>query len=291
MTVSSGNTFGAAYLGILVEAILYGVTGVQTYIYLNNSHRDPRIIVTIVLVLWVLDTLHLALTVHAVYIYLVENFGNFNAIRSPTWSILVQVYIMNISDSLVRSYFAWRVFVLCGKYGRRKLGLILSGSIMSLSLVAAGSLANFASRAFALKTFEQLATEVSAMIYIGIGAAVSADILVAVCLCASLILMRTGSKGDSTVNFLLAFVINTGLLTCLVSIACLVTFLVLQQTFVWIAIFISLGKLYINALLASLNAREMVYRDHINTCTTNHQELTRPIAFNVDMSRTNDSRI
>lgn len=52
-----------------------------------------------------------------------------------------------------------------------------------------------------------------------------------------------------------------------------------------------LWSVYINALLASLNARSLVYQDHINSCTTNHDELTRPMSFNINMSGSMTSRL
>uniref|UniRef100_A0A8H7Y6W8 DUF6534 domain-containing protein n=1 Tax=Psilocybe cubensis TaxID=181762 RepID=A0A8H7Y6W8_PSICU len=68
---------------------------------------------------------------------------------------------------------------------------------------------------------------------------------------------RVGSKRtDHVVKLLMLFIINTNLLTTILSIVGLVTFLVLPHATVYGAIGFILGKTYFNAFLSILNARE-----------------------------------
>jgi hypothetical protein len=80
-----GETVGAAFIGLVGSAILYGMTNLQTYIYYNRFPRDWVFHKVFVGVLWALDTFHLALTVHLVYHYLVKNFGNSAALINIVW--------------------------------------------------------------------------------------------------------------------------------------------------------------------------------------------------------------
>lgn len=78
-------------------------------------------------------------------------------------------------------------------------------------------LIGYASRAFQLGTFARI-DAVSTYLYVSFAAAVAADSTVAISLCALLFHSRTGiKKTDSILRILMAFSINTGLLTRYVS--------------------------------------------------------------------------
>jgi len=75
---------------------------------------------------------------------------------------------------------------------------------------------------------------------------------------------RTGfRRTDSLVNILLVYTINTGLLTGIVAMLCFILYAVMPDTYIFMAIFLNLSKLYLNALLATLNARSNL-RDQMN---------------------------
>ncbi|KDR84511.1 hypothetical protein GALMADRAFT_716220 [Galerina marginata CBS 339.88] len=186
------STLGAALLGTFTASILYGVTSVQTFLYFHDSRNDGRFLKSLVLFLWILDTIHLGFTYHGLYFYLVTNFGNFAVLLSPTWSILAQVYITTISDLIVRGVFSRRVSLLCGP--RRMLAFFLPVFIMTLSLLVFACGCAFASRAFILGTYAKM-NEAASMLYTSLGAAAVADTVIAVSLCSLLIQSRTGFKG------------------------------------------------------------------------------------------------
>ncbi|KAF8968560.1 hypothetical protein BDZ97DRAFT_1727027 [Flammula alnicola] len=223
-----------------------------------------------------LDTIHLAFTSHGLYFYLVTSFGDFEVLLGPTWTILAQVYVTNLSDLIVRGFFAMRVSVLCGR--RKTLGFILPLVITILSLVVFSFGCGFASKSFILRTYARM-NEASAMLYASFGAAVVADTTIAVSLCTLLIRSRTGFKEtDSIVTKLMAFSINTGLLTSIAAIACFVTYAIWPQRFIFLGIYFALSKLYVNSLLASLNARSAL-RGNSYEVTTMPTGISTPIAF------------
>ncbi|KAF8889447.1 hypothetical protein CPB84DRAFT_1449062 [Gymnopilus junonius] len=270
------GTLGAAYLGVLFGAILYGITSVQTFLYFHDSRDDGRLLKLVVLFLWLLDTIHLALICHGLYFYMVTNFGDFAVLASPTWTLIAQVYLTTISDLIVRGFFCRRVFILCSR--RKVLAWVLPTIIIMLSLTVAACGCGFASRSFVLKTYKKM-SEAAAMLYVSLGLAVAAGGIIAASLCTLLLQSRTGFKRtDSILSFLMAFSINTGLLTSVCAIACFVTYALWPQRFIFMGIYFALSKLYVNALLASLNTRSSL-RNQSYGMSTISQSVSMPIAF------------
>ncbi|TFY77363.1 hypothetical protein EWM64_g6648 [Hericium alpestre] len=89
-SVTIDDTFGAALIGLLFGAVLYGVTNLQTWLYFRHYDKDPRALKALVLVLWFLDTLHLALCARTIYWYLVTNYSNPSALANNMWSMSIQ---------------------------------------------------------------------------------------------------------------------------------------------------------------------------------------------------------
>ncbi|KAK0471226.1 hypothetical protein IW261DRAFT_1572276 [Armillaria novae-zelandiae] len=95
---SLASTLGAAYLGSSVALVLYGITNLQTFIYYKRYPGDWWFYKYSVVVLWVFDTLHVVLSMHALYFYLIESFGNYLALVKIVWSskLIVLVNVRTI---------------------------------------------------------------------------------------------------------------------------------------------------------------------------------------------------
>ncbi|KNZ75372.1 hypothetical protein J132_03412 [Termitomyces sp. J132] len=95
------SKLGAAFIGNLIAAVFYGITCVQTYMYSKKSDRDRTWFKGVIYFLWILDTLHLAMISHALYYYLISNFGNLVALVSPSWTNslvrMLMLYTINTS--------------------------------------------------------------------------------------------------------------------------------------------------------------------------------------------------
>ncbi|KAH0826769.1 hypothetical protein J3R83DRAFT_5179 [Lanmaoa asiatica] len=89
------------------------------------------------------------------------------------------------------------------------------------------------------------------------GVSAAGDLLIAVLLCYMLQTSRTGfRKSHTLINKLIVFSINTGLLTSLFALASLVSISLWPQSFIYVAFYFCIGRLYCNSLLATLNARK-----------------------------------
>ncbi|KAL7278801.1 hypothetical protein ACG7TL_007812 [Trametes sanguinea] len=88
-----GPTYGALFIGLLFSAVLFGVTMLQTFVYFQQYPSDRAWRKLAVSWLWFLDALHLALSAHFVYHYLVSNYANPAALSHIVWSFKFRVVI------------------------------------------------------------------------------------------------------------------------------------------------------------------------------------------------------
>ncbi|EIW58226.1 uncharacterized protein TRAVEDRAFT_85367, partial [Trametes versicolor FP-101664 SS1] len=93
-------------------------------------------------------------------------------------------------------------------------------------------------------------------LYLGFSAEASGDLIIAIAQCRVLWSLRTGLRRSNMIlRSLMAYSINTGLLTSLCALAALISFGCDHSNFIYFAFYFVLSKLYVNALLAQLNAR------------------------------------
>jgi len=122
----------------------------------------------------------------------------------------------------------------------------------------------YVAKAYKIPTFVGLSQIKAESISVNVLGAAT-DLLIAGTLCTLLNFSRTGfQRSDAIINRLIIFSVNTGLLTSLCALASLISILVAGNTFVYIAFFFCLGRLYTNSLLATLNARKMFFRGTIS---------------------------
>ncbi|CAL1710997.1 unnamed protein product [Somion occarium] len=256
------TALGPLLIGGLVSTALYGVTCIQTFVYFQKSEGDRLLLKTLISTLWLLDTLDVVLNGHILYHYLVTNFANPFALTSPVWSLVLHVSITAITNFLVRGMFTRRVFRL--SQGNWILTVFIT-AVSLLDLVCSVVVTVMAFH----DTFAEL-MQLSTLLYLDFAAVFSADASIAVSLCYYLRVNRTGvRKTDSLINILMLYTVNTGLLTALDASAGLIMFAVMPNNLMYVAFYLQLSKLYVNAYLASLNARETL-RDRTEDIVSIH---------------------
>ncbi|EIW55740.1 uncharacterized protein TRAVEDRAFT_73541 [Trametes versicolor FP-101664 SS1] len=263
--LSLDDTLGAAFLGNIAAACLYGGTVVQTYIYYGRNGGDRLYLKLLVFFLWLVPLSRPCRpSAEFIYYYAVKDFSNPLALEIPIWSIMAQVVVTGVSDLIVRSIFCDRVWKCTPISFGLFAGMRNPWESICTVLIAAkfedddiphwGSLA-FAIKGLSLASFADL-FEVSTILYISLGSGVLADVLIAASMCVLLAQRRTGfSRTDSIVRVLTMYSINTGALTSLCALLCLVSYATMPTNFVFIAFYFVLPKLFLNSLLATLNAR------------------------------------
>ncbi|KAJ7347621.1 hypothetical protein DFH08DRAFT_868344 [Mycena albidolilacea] len=124
---------GPMLIGVLVSTFFQGVLSVQAYIYYENFPEDPLSLKALVAFVWTLDFVHLVLISHAMYYYLVTNWGNVAALGLTTIEFDLHLVFLSVATFTCQAYFLHRVWRFTN---RNKLltGILATGCISTLVL-------------------------------------------------------------------------------------------------------------------------------------------------------------
>ncbi|KAF8272840.1 hypothetical protein EI94DRAFT_1826692 [Lactarius quietus] len=242
------NSYGAAFVGLLA----LGLTIAQTWIYFWYYHdRDSKALKLFISFITFMDALLTILSGYVMYWYLIVNFDNVENLSTSTWALNLQIIISIISGTSVEFYYARRVY---------KVSQSITCPILIVALVTISSSCGlfFTLEGAALKRF----TNSHALTWVSVSgmiAGVLAELLLASAMCWSLYRKKTGfARSDSIITTLMAYTINSGLLTCVLGAAMAISSLVSPYSLIWLSFFWALGKCQVNSLLAMLNSRDYV---------------------------------
>ncbi|KAF7301610.1 hypothetical protein MIND_00726500 [Mycena indigotica] len=267
-----GNTIGCSFVGVVAAAALYGVSCVQTWFYFNRyGTTDIWYIKALVLICLGFDTIHQALISHTVYWYCVTNFNNPDALSMLVWSILLEVLFNGLIGLIVQSFLIMRVWRLSNR------NLVLTIFAGSLVLAEFGCSVVFTVQSMKLKTWKDLEQLKPLSMTVNVLGAMS-DFVIALALVFYLRRSRTGfRKSDMMISKLIVFSVSTGLLTTLCAIASLVSIVLWGDTLIYVAFYFSLGRLYFNSVLATLNARKDLLADDPDDITFSLQTISKVV--------------
>ncbi|KAG2088753.1 uncharacterized protein F5147DRAFT_44025 [Suillus discolor] len=245
------NTFGALFIAVILAAILFGVTNVQAFIYFQ-THSDTGITFykLVVVWLWILDALHLALIVYSIYFYLVINYMNFGALPEFIWSAKLQSAVAVVGIFVEHLLYVYRIWTV--SEGRSKVLPITVGVVVVLT--------SSVSIAIIWLIYQEVHVmtdliKIVWILYTYFGVVAFVDILIASSLCYLLATFRTGfPRTDLFISKLLIYIINTGCLTSMCSMAAIITCAVMPRNYIFEAVKFVLLKLYVNSFIALMNA-------------------------------------
>ncbi|KAG7443418.1 uncharacterized protein BT62DRAFT_935034 [Guyanagaster necrorhizus] len=249
-----GATLGAVYIGTTIAAIFYGITILQIAIYYKINPNDPCIFRYTVAILWIFDTLHVALSTHALYFYLIESFGNYLTIFGRiVWSFPLQLLLNMMIIPGVQALYAVRIW----KLGRH-FHVVLPHFIFVAVAATFGAGIWIMYDTYKLKSFLDIAT-IRVSIYMNFSTISAADFIIAGAMCFYLQKGRSMTSFSSTAKLILRLmrlVVISGVATSLCSLFTLIAYVAWPNTLVFVAINFILPRLYINSLLAMLNSRK-----------------------------------
>ncbi|KAJ7059420.1 hypothetical protein C8F01DRAFT_214589 [Mycena amicta] len=240
-------THGAVYIGVLFATFLQGILTVQAYVYYERFPEDKPWLKSLVAVVWTIDFAHLILVAYVPWHALVINWGNPAIFFSPNNVLSMQILLIGLPTLLCQMFFL------------RRLWLFSKKNIYLISLLGPGSVT-----VFALDFFLAIQTTRSATAYLRDTAELSAmfGLGAATDLCIALALvyyLRRGVSDMAATNHVISKVIRytvaTGLLSSWLAIFSLIANVLKPQAFIFMAGHLCLGRMYTNALLATLNAR------------------------------------
>ncbi|KAE9383236.1 hypothetical protein BT96DRAFT_929933 [Gymnopus androsaceus JB14] len=293
-------TFGATFVGIQVAGVLLGTSTMQAWYYYTHS-KDKNFLPALVATVLVFDFIHQALICHTGYTYLVSFYNELAKLETVVWSLLAQVLFSGLTALAVQGFQTYRISMLSGNLNKVVLGnkLWLPVVVGSFVLAEFVCLLTFAIIALMrVKTFEELSAELKGLSIAVNALAAAGDLLIAGILTLLLQRAKTGYRSsDTMINKLTIFAVNTGTLSSLCAVASLVSILAAPNTFIYISFFFSMGRLYTNTLLATLNARKSIRdaAEGVNTRNADNVSLPSGLKHGASSSlvfqHTKDTRI
>lgn len=264
MSPNVNATVGALFLGHFAAAIFYGINCVQTYGYFQLFDKDHWTLKFAVFSLWMLGTLHMAVVSHAVYTYIVSGFGNIETPSLTAWSIWSQAIISPIITILVRLIYGIRIWRL----SNRNLYLVSAIALSALFSCGCGIAATL--QGLQLNSFDIFSMK-TYLLYLSLGSSIVTDTVITSSLCVLLFSNRTHIKRiNSLLNTLMLYTIYTGMLTGVYALVLTVFYAFFRKhatsskNSLLVAFYFPSPNMYLNALLANLNARYKLREEYYN---------------------------
>ncbi|SJL15302.1 uncharacterized protein ARMOST_18795 [Armillaria ostoyae] len=198
----------------------------------------------------ILDALHVALSTHAIYHYLIDSFGNYLGLDHIVWSFKLQLLICMVMIIWVEALYAVRLWKLGGHFNRTLLWIVVLTVAIALgsgifSVYDAYSISSF----LLIPSIKACCRSICALFAV----AATSDFIIAFSMCYYLHKSREASAFSSTSDMLyglMRLVVISGLATSTCLLLTLVTYLVWQDSLVFLGVDLVLPKLYVNSLLA-----------------------------------------
>lgn len=262
---SIDSTMGALFVGVIVSMACWGAGLVQLYSYSNKYTNDAWPIKLLVVVVCCLDVAHQSMALSGLYKYLITHYAVPSFLNQSLPELNGIVIINSLITLLVQAFFLSRIFRLCEKkiYIIVILGsLIVAQFTISIVYFDKTYLITTLSERNGLYGFVIANTLTSATADIGI--------------CGTLVFLlqrsRTGFRLNERMIFrLTVFTMQTTLSTTICAICGAVAAIVRPHSLIYLAFYRVTGRLYINALLATLNTRSQrkdgVWADELGEIT------------------------
>ncbi|KAJ7617337.1 hypothetical protein FB45DRAFT_1104703 [Roridomyces roridus] len=256
------NTYGALLIGVLFATFFQGILSAQAYVYLQTYSDDIIQLKLLVLGVWLLDAAHLVLISQSCYHYLVTSFGDATALLFSTPELDLHLIFVGSATLVCQGFFLHRIWT-CSRRNWLLTGILSTACLAAFALEILISRQIMGNRSVAY--FSQLQGEVVALFTVG----AAADMAIAIVLFAEDMRtlthcdVRTNSLVDKVVYFTVATGLATSVPHCRRHLLLFIfsqiiykpQYLGAPKTFIFIAMHFSLGRLYTNALLATLNFR------------------------------------
>ncbi|KAI0706365.1 hypothetical protein C8Q76DRAFT_749326 [Earliella scabrosa] len=260
--------------------MIYGVTCIQTFQYYRSekARADVTFLRFIVGFLWVLDTIHEVLIIMIPYYYLVTNYANPFALLRTYWAIPTEIILNAIIAFTVESFFVMRIW----KLSRNPF---VTGACFVFTVAHGAMNLIFPIRVYFYPILIEAETELKSTASAGLSVAVVADLAISGAMVWYLNKGKTGiRRSDDMIGRLIAMTITTGVLTTVFVIANLIAYQAAPEELYNLFFNFMLGKLYINALLTSLNSRTFVRGGnetsvHVNSMPLSTFQADRPDTY------------
>ncbi|KAJ7617100.1 hypothetical protein FB45DRAFT_933431 [Roridomyces roridus] len=244
------TTLGALLVGTLVSFALFGIVTTQAYIYFGRFPKDPRGLKAMVAGVWLGEIAHVICIGHALYVMVIKDYAHPERLAQIPRSLYAASFFGGLISSSVQSFFAYRIYILS-----RSLWIPLICWCMSLFRVLPSNIVAFA---YAIhEPTDEFQKKWSWLFDATWAVSAANDILIAASLVYILYRERSQVHKNTAamVDRLIAWTIETGVVTSVAGVIMLGLFLGLPTSFAYMALFVVMARLFSISLFASLNSR------------------------------------
>ncbi|KAH7911412.1 hypothetical protein BJ138DRAFT_925442 [Hygrophoropsis aurantiaca] len=244
------RTIGALLIGFTFSIALFGVTSAQCYFFLRRNIQDGTKFRLIIYTLWSLEIVQFVMITHTLYYYTVARHGFTDILGKPAWTLLAQNIPTYLIIGIVQYVWIMRIWTL----SRSSFRSWIAAGMFSIILAYWGICTYVVTQRITEPQWANLTRDWGTLSWIALLA--TNDIIATFLLCFTLHSSRNGVRvTDTIITVLMAYALNTGLLTCLISIATLFLIVFTPFEFYYAALYVVFVRLYVNSLLAMLNWR------------------------------------
>lgn len=244
---------------------MYGILCLQVYIFFDRFTKERALLKYSVAALWAFSTFYLALVIHPLYIFLIKDFANPKALLNLPWSVAAGVIPTCITNAIVRCWYTYRIWIL----SEQRISLAVVLLVLMIVNIVTGTW--IAVNTFKTKSADTLSgfSKNAWLFYLSLSFGIANDFAIAGALCYQLYKRKSAQTNRNTnnmINILMAYAVNTGLFTAIINVGSIVTYGVMPHNYIFLGIYFTLGPMYVNALMGSLNARDWFrqhHKDHI----------------------------
>ncbi|KAH9928892.1 uncharacterized protein B0H18DRAFT_1117711 [Fomitopsis serialis] len=235
-------------LGIHLNWGLEGILLVQTYIYNARYTSDPLRFKVLVYGVFVYETVQACLLVGDIFHYWVYNYGDPDVLvmLSNMW---FSIFVMGgIMAAVVQSFYAWRIWKI-------EQHLLMTVPIVIISFA---QLALAITSGVKTKLLQSVVLEhrIAAFIEAWLACALLANFIVSITM--TVHLLKSGrTTGSTPISRALAFLVESGALLAIFTLAELVLYIVELETNMHLLFALVSSKIYANSLLMSFNNRAL----------------------------------
>ncbi|KAL4259298.1 DUF6534 domain-containing protein [Pleurotus pulmonarius] len=268
--------FGPLSIGLVISAVLFGITTAQSAAFLSKRHGEPFLHKFAVVGLWLLDLLSTVFLENTLYHFLITIHGPI-AMSHFFWSCKALFAMESIIIAWAQSLYILRIWRLAN-VNMIKRRLALTGALVctrtptspALTDVCFGKVcASLASLGIGMYTtykltltrearFESVKWEVFSCLI----STCVIDFSISTIL---IMLLAKQPKGtswtDSTAVVLASYALNTGFLNSIISTASIIAYAIDQRSYAFLGIRVILSTVHINSLMAMLNARHYFQKE------------------------------
>ncbi|KAJ7213288.1 hypothetical protein C8J57DRAFT_1538836 [Mycena rebaudengoi] len=272
--INFNATIGPEEVGVIVGAWMFGMFTVQAFNYFSDfPHDSKRLKVIVSLIPLILQP--------NLFILSRRSLSYVNRFLELAHHLSVREYR--------KVFFAHRVLILSGSW-------IIPIICWFLSFLRMLSLVAVCAATITTPFIPEFKAKWDWLVLASIGISTTVDVVVAVALCVLLWQRRNRSGVQSTrqtIDSLMAWTINTGLITSAASIMMLI-FFVTMANFAWLTMLLIIPRLFANSMLASLNSRSkhrdgkshlVVDADTVNSSSRANHNRKFETSIAIEMSR------